>query len=85
MQTTRIMSRQLVRKASITGERGTALWLPSSVKAGVSSTSRRMIQPAMITTKLSRNGMRQPQLLKASSGMKCASGRKTAAARIWPA
>ena len=29
--------------------------------------------------------MRQPQLMKASSGMKCASGRKIAAARIWPA
>ena len=43
MQTTRIMSRQLCLKASITGERGTALWLPSSVKAGVSSTSRRMM------------------------------------------
>ena len=29
--------------------------------------------------------MRQPQELNASSGMKCASGRNTAAARIWPA
>ena len=85
MQTTRIMSRQLVRKASITGERGTAWCSASSAKAGVSSTSRRMIQPAMITKTLSRNGMRQPQEAKALSGMKCASGRKTAAARIWPA
>ena len=43
MQTTRIMSGQLVRMASITGERGTAWCSPSSLKAGVSSTSRRMM------------------------------------------
>ena len=43
MQMTRIMSGQLFWIASTTGDRGTALWLPSSLNAGVSSTSRRMI------------------------------------------
>ena len=38
----------------------------SAAKAGVSSTSRRMMVPAMRTKTLSRNGTRQPQLKKAS-------------------
>jgi hypothetical protein len=83
MQTTRIMSGQLVRNASTTGERGTAFASLSSLasaKAGVSATSRRMIQPATMTRKLRRNGMRQPQ--KASSGMNRASGRSGKCRRI---
>ena len=43
MHTTRSISRQLSLNAWTTGERGTALWAPSSLNAGVSSTSRRMI------------------------------------------
>ena len=69
MQTTRIMSGQLSRKASLIGARGAPDLLSSSVKAGVSSTSRRMMKPITITMKLSRKGMRQPQELKASAGM----------------
>ena len=69
MQTTRSMSGEWWRKASTTGERGRASLRPAAVKAGVSLTSRRMIQPAMMTTKLRMKGMRQPQLLNCSVGM----------------
>jgi len=41
--------------------------------------------PAITTTTLSRNGIRQPQDWKALSGSSAEIGRMTAAARIWPA
>ncbi len=43
MQTTRSMSAQLSVKACTIGERGTSPFLSASAKAGVSSTSRRMM------------------------------------------
>jgi hypothetical protein len=43
ISTTRSMSFQLYLKASTIGERGRSLRSPSSAKAGVSSTSRRMM------------------------------------------
>lgn len=69
MQTTRSMSAQWNRNASTTGERARVCRASSPVKAGVSVTLRRITQPAKITTTLSRNGMRQPQLLNCSAGM----------------
>ncbi len=44
-----------------------------------------MMYPATTTRALSRNGIRQPQDWKAAGDMAADSGRKTAAAMIWPA
>ncbi len=85
MQITRSMSRPFSLTAITIGALGTSPWTSSSLNAGVSSTRRRMMTPATTTTALSRNGIRQPQLWKASSGSIAANGRKIAAARICPA
>lgn len=69
MQTTRSMSPQFSSTAWITGALGRAPSAASWAKAGVSSTLRRMMKPMTITTKLSRNGTRQPHALKLSSSM----------------
>ena len=60
------MPGRLARLIEIENARGVAPDWRSSAKAGVSSTSRRMMTPAISTTTLSRNGTRQPQLSKAS-------------------
>ena len=74
IRATRIMAFQLVLRASPMGERratvAVSVLASSLTKAGVSWTSRRMMKPASRTKALSRKGMRQPQLLKASAGMK---------------
>ena len=82
MQLTRSMSGPFSRTAWTIGASGTSPWASSSWNAGVSSTLRRMIQPASTTTTLSRNGIRQPHDWNASSLMTSDSGRNTAAARI---
>ncbi|MNN99001.1 hypothetical protein D3C81_2185380 [compost metagenome] len=64
------MPRQLYLNASRIGERWRTCGLTLRVNAWGSSTSRRMMKAAISTAALSRNGIRQPQLLNASSGMK---------------
>ncbi len=85
MQTTRSMSTPFSLTAMTIGALGTSAWSASSSNAGVSSTLRRIMYPANTTMALSRNGMRQPHVLKASVGMIADSGRKIAAANTCPA
>ena len=68
MQITRSMSPPWLEMASITGALGVCPVRVSSAKAGVSSTSRRMMRPAISTTALRRNGTRQPQFMNTSVG-----------------
>ncbi|MNP20206.1 hypothetical protein D3C76_1127700 [compost metagenome] len=70
MNITSTMCFQLWRKASLIGDLATLSCFSSFTNAGVSCTSLRMMKPAISTMALIRNGMRQPQSLKASLGMK---------------
>jgi hypothetical protein len=72
------------RSSSPIGARSIAPSRAASSNAGVSSSLRRMIRPAMTTTALSQNGIRQPQDSSWSSGS-APIGRKAAVAMIRPA
>ena len=79
---TRSMFGQEYLNASTTGDLGLSPSASSFSNTGVSSTVRRMMTPATMTTKLSRNGIRQPQLRKFSGDRNADSGMNTPAARI---
>ena len=61
------------------------VWATSSVKAGVSSSVRRMMKPTTTTTTLRKNGIRHPQDSSCSLDSTAASGKNTALATIEPA
>lgn len=81
--TTRSTLPQWSRNSRASGMRGTVPSATSRSKAGVSSSLRRMTQPATATATLSQNGTRHPQLSNCSSGS-AATGMNTNVARIWP-
>ena len=61
-------SSQCFLNSSTMGTRVCCFRVAISAKTGLSSTLRRTMKPTMISTKLSRNGMRQPHSTKAAPG-----------------